>query len=217
MRKKVIITCVFCSKEHLASSKKVKYCSIACYNKATKRKPADGYKPCEVCGVPMPYRNSLNVRSCNGVKSKRTRFCSVKCSSYWRCHIDNPAKKIEVRKKISASAKLRGFGTAYSKESIEKRRKSISGDKHWNWQGGKTSENKKRRNSYETKQWRKAVFERDDYTCQMCGIRGAYLEADHIKPWCTHPDLRYDLDNGRTLCSQCHRKTDTYGLNATKF
>jgi 5-methylcytosine-specific restriction endonuclease McrA len=59
--------------------------------------------------------------------------------------------------------------------------------------------------------WRKAVFERDDYTCQMCGIRGTQLNADHIKPFRFFPALRWELANGRTLCVPCHRKTPTYG------
>lgn len=63
------------------------------------------------------------------------------------------------------------------------------------------------RNSPEMKEWRKAVFERDDYTCQFCGVRGTYLEADHIKPFAYFYDLRYILTNGRTLCRPCHDKT----------
>lgn len=63
------------------------------------------------------------------------------------------------------------------------------------------------RYSLETTTWRKAVFNRDDYTCQMCGVRGTYLEADHIKPWAYFPHLRHELSNGRTLCRKCHDGT----------
>lgn len=57
---------------------------------------------------------------------------------------------------------------------------------------------------YEYKAWRNAVFARDNYTCQECGANGVYLEVDHVKPWAEHPELRYVIDNGRTLCVACH-------------
>jgi len=63
------------------------------------------------------------------------------------------------------------------------------------------------RYSPEAERWRKAVFKRDDFTCQVCGLRGAYLEADHILPWAYFSDLRFELTNGRTLCRPCHDKT----------
>jgi hypothetical protein len=75
------------------------------------------------------------------------------------------------------------------------------------WKGGVTNNNKKVRNSLNYKLWRKAVFERDDYTCQFCDKRGGYLEADHIKPFAYFVNLRFELSNGRTLCLNCHRKT----------
>lgn len=63
----------------------------------------------------------------------------------------------------------------------------------------------------EDREWRQRVFERDNYTCQFCGRRGGRLEADHIKPFSTHPKLRHKLSNGRTLCASCHKQTETYG------
>ena len=79
---------------------------------------------------------------------------------------------------------------------------------------GITAENEKVRKSTPYKQWRTAVFERDDYTCQFCNERGGELHADHIKPFALFPELRLDIDNGRTLCADCHRTTDTYGVKA---
>lgn len=62
------------------------------------------------------------------------------------------------------------------------------------------------------KEWRKKVFDRDNYTCQMCPTpkRGVKLHADHIKPFTFYPELRFDVNNGRTLCIPCHKKTETY-------
>ena len=54
--------------------------------------------------------------------------------------------------------------------------------------------------------WRKAVFERDNYTCQNCGRRGGKLEAHHIKSFALYPELRLEVSNGITLCKLYHRK-----------
>lgn len=100
-----------------------------------------------------------------------------------------------------------------------------SGEKHWNWKGGITPTQMKVRMSGKTKAWRDHIFERDNYTCQFCGSRGGYLEADHITPFRTlMQEVRgsnpvdvyeaameygplWDTDNGRTLCRPCHDKT----------
>lgn len=102
------------------------------------------------------------------------------------------------------------------KRSLETRKKmseAQKGSKGSNWQGGKTEIARSIRNSSEYKQWRKAVYERDNYTCQWpgCGKRGGKLNADHIKSFKDYPELRFVLENGRTLCIECHKKTETYG------
>ena len=91
----------------------------------------------------------------------------------------------------------------------------IRGTNHHHWKGGITDKNLKIRGSIEYKLWRKAVFERDNWTCIWCGERGGILNADHIKPFALFPELRFSIDNGRTLCKKCHLTTDTYG-NASK-
>lgn len=54
--------------------------------------------------------------------------------------------------------------------------------------------------------WRKAVFERDCYTCQICGKRGGTLNAHHIKRYRNSIEDRTRLENGITLCTSCHRE-----------
>jgi len=81
-----------------------------------------------------------------------------------------------------------------------------SGPANNKWRGGITPINSKLRQSIEMKEWRKAVFERDSYTCQICGERGGNKQADHILPFALYPELRFCLENGRTLCISCHRK-----------
>lgn len=85
------------------------------------------------------------------------------------------------------------------------------GSANHKWIDGRTPENKRIRNSVEYRLWREAVFARDNFTCQFCGKRGGNLQADHIKPFAWFPELRFAIDNGRTLCVPCHRETPTFG------
>jgi len=79
-----------------------------------------------------------------------------------------------------------------------------SGEKCHLWKGGITPINKAIRDSIEYKLWHNAVFERDEYTCIWCGKHGGTLHSDHIKPFALFPELRFAIDNGRTLCKTCH-------------
>ena len=78
-----------------------------------------------------------------------------------------------------------------------------------NWKCGITPINLKIRHSLEYRLWRIAVFERDNYTCIWCGSKEK-IEADHIKRFSQYPELRFAIDNGRTLCRKCHETTYTY-------
>lgn len=83
------------------------------------------------------------------------------------------------------------------------------------WKGGVTPIHRIIRGSIEYKLWREAIYKRDNYTCVDCGIKSGcgktvILNADHIKPFAYFPELRFAIDNGRTLCLDCHKKTDTY-------
>lgn len=120
------------------------------------------------------------------------------------------------------------LGKKRSPEDIEKFRKShlgkphtiehrlklserLRGERSVHWRGGVTSKNEIIRKSVQYKIWRDSVFKRDNYTCVICGSKGRYLNADHIKQFAYFPELRFDVSNGRTLCVLCHRETDTWG------
>lgn len=98
-----------------------------------------------------------------------------------------------------------------SEEFRRKMSEDRKGDKWYTWRGGITPINRAIRNQVEYKLWREAVFKRDDWTCVFCLVKGGTLNADHIKPFAYYPELRFALDNGRTLCVSCHKTTDTYG------
>ena len=56
------------------------------------------------------------------------------------------------------------------------------------------------------KQWRQKVYARDKWKCQWPGCTASkYLNAHHIKTWANFPGLRYEVNNGITLCRTHHK------------
>ena len=97
-----------------------------------------------------------------------------------------------------------------SKEYRRKLSKVRSGKNCYNWKGGITPIFKKIRQSLEYKEWRKIIFERDNYTCQECGLNNCYIEAHHIKSFAEYPNLRFVINNGITYCKESHILYDTH-------
>jgi len=125
----------------------------------------------------------------------------------------------EVKQKVSTTKMGKPAWNKGLKSPWTSKRNSIDnrlrkGDKHWNWKGGVSKERHLLMGQMEYKQWRSNVFSRDNWTCQTCQARGVYLEAHHIKSWSQYPELRYDLENGVTLCLPCHTLTDNYKAKA---
>ena len=54
-------------------------------------------------------------------------------------------------------------------------------------------------------QWKREVKQRDGYACRACG-ETIPLHAHHIKPRSKYPELALELDNGITLCGNCHAR-----------
>lgn len=131
----------------------------------------------------------------------------------------------EHKRKISEAHKRIGapwnVGRKRPDLSLRNKQTDRKGSNNLAWKGGITPHNKLIRRSVEYKLWRKSVFVRDKYTCIWCGIKSqvgvqVILHADHIKPFAHYPELRFAIDNGRTLCIDCHKTTDSYGGKGKK-
>lgn len=105
----------------------------------------------------------------------------------------------------------RGCIEKWCVDIIRTKSEALRGRNNGSWRGGVTSEKKLFRGSALYKEWRTAVYSRDNYTCQKCGSKkSGTLEAHHIKPFSLFPKLRLEINNGLTLCRECHAKTDDY-------
>ena len=141
------------------------------------------------------------------------KYCSLDC--YYKL----PRSK-EVKEKISLSCKKKGIGKWMTgrKRPIELRIRHseymkgvVASGKHNFWKGGISKTTRKFKanfqNTIEYRLWRTAVFTRDKYTCVWCGSKkSGTLNADHIQEFALYPELRLAIDNGRTLCRECHYK-----------
>lgn len=120
------------------------------------------------------------------------QFTKHTCSK--ECHIEWLKKRI-----ISLKTRIK-----ISKSHLK--------EKAYNWKGDNATriERKTLMSHMDYRIWRLSIFNRDNFTCQNCGKRNTYLQAHHIKPWSLYPNLRYDINNGITLCKECHKLTDSY-------
>lgn len=164
------------------------------------------------CGKDCKYKDlSKRYIGCTwGIKKGNTPWNKGKKGEY---HLWPNGRVISKEQRIKIAMARKG-----KKWTIMQRIKAnpLRGRDHYNWKGGITPINEKIRKSFEYRSWRESVFKRDNYTCQKCGIRSGSgkkvtLNADHIRPFSLCPELRLEVSNGRTLCKNCHRQTDTYG------
>lgn len=148
----------------------------------------------------------------------------------------------ETRRKISESNKGKVMSPEsiektrqklLGRKLSEEQRAMRRGERSSSWKGGISRINARIRCSAEYHTWRAKVYYRDNYTCTECGRnrkndKTTRLNADHIKAFSillkennitttieaiTCINL-WDISNGRTLCIECHKKTDNYGSKA---
>ena len=146
----------------------------------------------------------------------------------------NPAKKPGVGKKISLAKKgkyrnrikvkcencgkefLRMRSRIHTRIFCSKKcsNKKLRRKEHSCWKGG-ISRNAHSLTNPQYKKWRAQVFQRDNWICQTCRAKSSegnpvYLEAHHIKSWAKYFNLRFKIDNGITLCYNCHKLATNY-------
>lgn len=168
-------------------------------------------------------------KNCIGTKSNESYYnehgCNIsKGTENWkkahqtikeRYGVDNITQLESVVRKIQ-NTMVERYGEDYRKVFNSKSqntmllkygKKSLApqGENHYNWNGGKTSEQHKYRTNPEYHEWRREVFYRDNYTCQCCSSYGKdNLVSHHLYGFAQYENLRYEITNGITLCKNCH-------------
>ena len=100
----------------------------------------------------------------------------------------------------------------------------LVGENHHSYNPNKTDEERLKKRyilgKHTIDNFRNKVYQRDDYTCQICGdASGGNLNAHHIESWNWAKDKRFTTSNGVTLCEECHNKFHNvygYGSNTKK-
>jgi endogenous inhibitor of DNA gyrase (YacG/DUF329 family) len=222
----IVIKCDYCGKERVtypSQTHEKNFCNSECYHKWRKTLVGDlGYnwkggkitKTCVRCGKEFKVYPSGNHHT----------HCSLTCANRDMADaqrgIPNPSKGSKGEANGSWNGGKKTYICQWCGDEFKAyewtthkfcsiscaRSYQFTGEGNPNWNGGVSTENEKLRGEKPTREWRKEVFKRDNFTCQECGDTRKTLNAHHIKPWALYPELRHDIDNGVTLCVDCHEK-----------
>lgn len=184
--------CLTCGEPILQYGKN-KFCSKACSGRSRALAKVD--LVCLVCGEDYPVFP---------YKAETSKYCSRECWSHRK-----PAVNC-----LACGVAFVRYGPAGKYCSRQCSQSHMVGERAGQWRGGATLANERARRSADLRRWRLAVYQRDGYRCQDCGTRNE-LHAHHIKYWSTHPELRFEISNGITVCIDCHGKR--HGRNLRKF
>jgi len=193
MRKTAVIkNCIVCNKEfkayqYLIKKGQAKYCSLKCKGKDQKgRERLLPARNCLIC-------NKSFYTEPNQIKTGGGKYCSSDCY-----HKSTKGK--------STHNKGIPMSELQKRKVSESRRGKMTGKDNHSWKGGVTPKNHKIRTSTEFADWRKAVFERDNYVCQKTKERGGKLHPHHIQNFADYPELRFTVNNGITLSKKAHQE-----------
>ena len=214
----MLTKCIVCGKKLIKEKNQNKFCSRQCWNIFQNKKVI---KKCENCGKKIEVKR---------YRKDRINFCSHNC--YWEWLKGKPNKS---KTKFQKGHIPWNKGRHWTKEERKKISKALPqrfGENAGNWKGGKTRLRAAIMGLKKYKEWRRKVFERDNWTCVKCGARSTkghkvIIHADHKKPFykiiaenkirTTRDALKckelWKISNGQTLCISCHKQTDSYLVN----
>ena len=173
-----------------------------------KPKAKEGFKICAKCNKELLLecfnkRNGKYFSYCKKCEREydknRYKHICIDCNKEYKSGRKDSVRCKECNSKILAQ---RG------KEILDKLNSEQYGSSNPNWNPNLTDEERNsKRDNKQYREWRSKVFKRDNWTCQCCGDnKGGNLNAHHLNSYTTDKDNRYNVENGITLCVECHKK-----------
>lgn len=158
-------------------------------------------KRCKACGIKKasemrrtPYDEVFNHFKEEGCLLLTKEYINSKQKLTYICNCGRESKitypdfKIGVRCMKCGHEKISGENSPHYKPHLSEEHRRIG------------------RNDVLVRRWRTSVFERDNYTCAGCGVRGnGVLNAHHLFSYDKYKTMRYEKLNGVTLCEECHK------------
>lgn len=178
--KRYVLKCEYCGNEFYASKKKQRFCSTDCSNR---------YNGTLELGENNHFYGKHHTEDTKQkMKDNHVDFKGSKNPMYGKSSWDKMTEENKLKRRENQSLKM-------------------SGENHPNWNKDKTNEEREIKREYiDYYDWRKKVYERDNYTCVCCGYsKGGNLNAHHIYGYSEYKELRTDINNGITLCEKCHK------------
>lgn len=176
-------------------------------------------KNCEACGAIFYVPKCLlYIRCCSnkcansfkvGRKLTKEHKAKLRGRKSWNSGNDSSVTKSCLVCSSSFKSRLKAMRKYCSHTCSGKAR---SGQKAYQWKQDRVEieVNKRRHWSTDYRKWRTAVFTRDGYKCKISDADCcAYIEAHHILSWKEYPNLRFNINNGITLCRVHHPRKRT--------
>ena len=171
---------------------------------------------CQTCGETIyvepdrsnrPTANHYCSKDCRAIAMSKAR--KGKTSNISKEQWAEISRKAKERFKVKENHPM--WGRKHTQETRDKlskihKERAKKGHNNPNYQPLKPQEVRVKERTIEGyTEWRQAVYERDNYTCQCCGTPSkGDIVAHHLDGynWCV--EKRTEVSNGITLCKRCH-------------
>ena len=164
----------------------------------------------EICGIEKAneIKKKIGIKSKGRISGMKGKKHSEKAKR--KIRLGNRGRKVSIKTRRKMRERMKGNKNALGSIRSKTLRKKIGdaqrGEKHWNWIKDRSQlKNDNERNDSSYKEWRYQVFKRDRHICRINNkdCFGKVI-AHHILNWSDFPELRYNINNGITLCQAHH-------------